>query len=399
MDQEQSAALIVMFSILKRKKRLQKRKCWVRQWVQRRNSMGACSTLINEMQIEDPQQFRNFVRMSAEQLEVLINLIGPQIAKKDTRMRNAIPVKHRLLMTLRFLASGDSYNSLQYLFRIPVCTIGRIVKEVTVAIYEKLKTTYLKFPTDTQEWLSYAEAFNQQWNFPHCLGALDGKHIVIQAPPHSGSLYFNYKNSHSIVLLAIADANYRFVYIDVGCNGRVSDGGVFQNCSLYKALEQQRIQLPVPESLSGRTVHVPYFFVADDAFAMKAYILKPYPFRDQPAPNRIFNYRLSRARRVIENAFGIIANRFRILRKPIALHPDKVSNIVLSICALHNFLISTKIWQSQYFYHGSIDFEDPNSHTITPGDWREESEPANTFFALHRGNRHTFAISQKDVRN
>lgn len=235
--------------------------------------------------------------------------------------------------------------------------------------------------------------------FPALFGRTRWKTYSFSSTTSQRKFVFNYKNSHSIVLLAIADANYRFVYIDVGCNGRVSDGGVFQNCSLYKALEQQRIQLPVPDSLPGRTVHVPYFFVADDAFAMKAYILKPYPFRDQPAPNRIFNYRLSRARRVIENAFGIIANRFRILRKPIALHPDKVSNIVLSICALHNFLISTKIWRSQYFYHGSIDFEDSNSHTITPGDWREESESANTFFALHRGNRHTFAISQRDVRN
>ncbi|XP_031332839.1 uncharacterized protein LOC116163130 isoform X2 [Photinus pyralis] len=82
--------------------------------------------------------------MSAVQVQFLINLIGPQIVKQDTIMRSAIPVYERVMVTLRFLATGDSYSSLQYLFRIPVCTIGRIVKEVTVAIYEMLKESYLK---------------------------------------------------------------------------------------------------------------------------------------------------------------------------------------------------------------------------------------------------------------
>jgi len=70
-----------------------------------------------------------------------------------------------------------------------------------------------------------------------CCGAIDGKHVIIKAPPESGSLYYNYKESNSIVLMAVVDHKYCFSYIDVGCNGRVSDGGVFRNCSLYQALE------------------------------------------------------------------------------------------------------------------------------------------------------------------
>lgn len=238
-----------------------------------------------------------------------------------------------------------------------------------------------------------------KWNFPHCLGALDGKHVVIQAPVDSGSYYYNYKGTYSIVLLALVDADYKFSYVDVGCNGRVSDGGVFDNCSLREGLENGTIKLPEAEPLPGREVPLPYVFVADDAFAMRTYILKPYPFRDQPAPNRIFNYRLSRARRIVENAFGIIANRFRVLRNPISLHPDRVQNVVLAICALHNFLMSTKETQRAYLYSGLLDCEITESHDVLLGDWRKESEIICSLYPLQGGNRHHYSNSQKTVRD
>lgn len=163
--------------------------------------------------------------------------------------------------------------------------------------------------------------------------------------------------------MAVVDASYKFIYIDVGCNGRISDGGVFSNCSLYNGLTQNTICLPDPRPLPGRDMPVPYCFVADDAFAMKSYILKPYPYRDQPAPNRIFNYRLSRARRIVENAFGIIAYKFRVLRKPMLLDPDRVKDVVMTICVLHNFLLSKN--DSNYLSKELIDVEDEESHEIT----------------------------------
>lgn len=94
-------------------------------------------------------------------------------------------------------------------------------------------------PTAKEEWEVISKDFNQIWDFPHVIGALDGKHVAITAPPNQGSMYFNYKGFHSIVLLALVDAHCRFIYIDVGCNGRISDGGVYKNSTLYKALNNK----------------------------------------------------------------------------------------------------------------------------------------------------------------
>ncbi|VEN50952.1 unnamed protein product, partial [Callosobruchus maculatus] len=85
-----------------------------------------------------------------------------------------------------------------------------------------------KLPTSAQEWKRVADEFNVKWDFPICLGALDGKHIDFEAPKSAGSFYYNYKGRNSIVLLGLTDANYKFLYVDVGVNGRVSDGGVFR---------------------------------------------------------------------------------------------------------------------------------------------------------------------------
>ena len=234
---------------------------------------------------------------------------------------------------------------------------------------------FLQIPDNEVEWRKISEEFSVKWNFYNCIGAMDGKHIVIRPPPNSGSYYFNYKGTFSLVLLAVVDADYNLVYVDVGCNGRISDGGVFRNCSLYTAMERNCLNTPEAEPLPGRSMPVPFAFVADDAFPLKNYIQKPYSMRTLTKEKRIFNYRLSRARRVVENAFGILANRFRIFMQPIHLHPEKVEAIVLACICLHNFLRSRSTARNIYTPPGSFDEEATATGTTTPGEWRQSQTP------------------------
>ena len=89
------------------------------------------------------------------------------------------------------------------------------------------------------------------WNFPNCLGALDGKHITIRSPINSGSLFYNYKHNFSIVLIALVDANGKCLYVDVGYNDRVSDWGVFNGCTLQIFLYHRALYFPEPRPASG----------------------------------------------------------------------------------------------------------------------------------------------------
>lgn len=194
-------------------------------------------------------------------------------------------------------------------------------------------------PSSSMEWNTISNDFLSRWNFPHCLGSIDGKHIQIVAPPNSGSMYYNYKGTYSVVLLAVADANYNIIYADVGCQGQISDGGVFKYTTFCHELESGKLDLPAPQALPGQTERLQFIFVADDAFALSANIMKPYPGHKpgSSSPERIFNYWLSRARRIIENVFGILSARFRVLLTTINLHPDKVKSVVLACIYLHNF--------------------------------------------------------------
>jgi hypothetical protein len=177
------------------------------------------------------------------------------------------------------------------------------------------------------------------------------ENVQIIAPESSGSMYFNYRGTFSVVLLGVANTIYNFICADFGCQGRISDGGVFKYTSLYETIEQGNINLPADETLPGRTNPVLFVFVAEDEFALATYIMKPYPGHKpgESSPERIFNYRLSKVRRIIENLFGILSPKFRVLFKPIVLHLDNVESAVfLSIST--DFYVAIQ-FQEAFIHH------------------------------------------------
>lgn len=142
-----------------------------------------------------------------------------------------------------------------------------------------LKATYLKLPNTGDEWRQIASDFYSAWNFSMCLGALDGKRVLIAKPRNSGSEYYGYKGHFSMIMLALGDANYKFLYVDVGACGRASDGGVWDKCSLKEAVAKNLINIPKPHNIPFSNRQCPYVIV-DDAFRLKPYLMKPYPGRD-----------------------------------------------------------------------------------------------------------------------
>lgn len=122
--------------------------------------------------------------------------------------------EHYNVINFRYLATGDSYTTIASSYRVGISTVAGIVPEVSKAIWDSLVDEFLPVPK-TADWQEIATGFKERWNFPNCVGAIDGKHVVIQAPHNSGSQYFNYKGTYSIVLLAVVDARYLFRVVDV----------------------------------------------------------------------------------------------------------------------------------------------------------------------------------------
>ncbi|KAK3920483.1 Protein ALP1-like [Frankliniella fusca] len=273
-----------------------------------------------------------------EQFEFLHNLLQVDLERQSTNMREALPSRLRLGLTLMYLVQWDSTQSPHDEFRVGKSSTHLIIGETCKAIWLRLQPIFLPVPTG-EDLKRMAEEFLERWQLPNCFGAVDGRHMRIKAPPLPGSQYFNYKGFFSIVLLAVVDAHYRFTFVDVGQYGSMSDGGVWSISELSQALENGELEVPPDRPLPGdpNNVPFPYFIVGDEAFPLKKYRMRPYPGRMQgnlPDVQRIFNYRLSRARRVSENAFGILAIRWQVLNSSLVCSAEKAEDIIKALVCL-----------------------------------------------------------------
>ena len=305
--------------------------------------------------------------MSPDRFDHLLELVTPLIEKKDTRFRKAIPACERLALTLRFLATGESQISLSFQFKLGRATVSKILAETSTAIYKVLSEKYMRVPSTLEEWKAIADGFESIWNMPHVIGAIDGKHVRLKCPKNTGSLYHNYKGFFSLVLLAVCDANYCFIMFDLGQYGSNNDSGVLLNSNIGKSIEENYLNIPKPESLEGCSYDpLPYFLVGDEIFSLKEWLMRPFPGQ-LTEEERIFNYRLSRARCVIENCFGILAARWRIFSNPIEATVEHARHYTLACMTLHNYLRQTD--NARYCPSKFIDCES-GSGKIKNGEWR-----------------------------
>ena len=339
--------------------------------------------LVRQLQLHDREYFFKFLRMSPNRLEHLLKLVAPFIQKKKCRSRRPLYSAERLVITLRYLATGDSQQSQAFNFRIGKSTACYVVKETCEAIWTALREIYLKAPSCADDWKQIGDSMFSTWDFPNCIGALDGKHIAIECPPNSGSNYYNYKKFYSLVLMALCDARYCFTLVDIGNYGRENDCQIFNRSVMGKAFIDNHIDMPPPSLVNGHML--PYAIVSDEIFALKPWLMKPYGAKALPVSEEIFNYRLSRCRRTIENSFGILTARWRIFQGPIKAKPETVDSITKACICLHNYLRLTT--NAQYLPSGFVDNEDSKGNII-PGDWRTEKRSSGALLSISTGTAH-----------
>lgn len=322
---------------LRRQEASRQKRLWIHPVIRMKQEKGHFAMLYADLR-RSPEKFQDFIQMSTSAFDGLLDLLRPLLTMQQTLLRRCISPEQRLLITLRFLSTGETYSSLHQLFHVGKSTISGIVRTTCELIYQNLCSTVM--PTPTQEtWLQVAEGFESATSFPNCIGSVDGKHLRVHQPPHSGSKSFNNKKYFSVVLMAVADTKYRFLAIDVGAYDSEGDARVMEASQIKQKMLHDEGSLPPPRPLPGMTEPMPFVMASDEAFSVTPCQLRPFPRKGLDTRRRVFNYRLSRARRYIECTFGILIKKWKICGSSIQLDVATVDAVVKACCILHNYVL------------------------------------------------------------
>ncbi|RVE49444.1 hypothetical protein evm_005875 [Chilo suppressalis] len=338
MNSETAVVLWLAYRRWKNRKRRERRRFNVHPILRDRMTHSMFITLYPKLR-EHGEKFFNYLQMSVTSFDELLEIIQEDLTPcQNYVVRDTVSAEEKLVITLRYLATGCYFADLHYAYRLGKSTVIEIVQKTCYVIWHKLKNIVMKVPTKA-EWEEISKQFQKYTNFPNCIGAIDGKHIRIIKPNDSGSLFYNYKSYFSTVLLAVCDANYCFIAVNIGAYGKNNDSTIFQDSVFYKKLVEKTLDIPDPKPISQTDITpLPHVIVGDEAFSLSEHIMRPYCGKSLTTKKRIFNYRLSRARRYIECCFGILVNKWRIFHRPLNVDIEFAESIIKACCVLHNFV-------------------------------------------------------------
>ena len=273
--------------------------------------------------------------MSKESFLLLVAQLRNHIERQDTQMRKAIEVERRVASVIWKLATNCEYRTVGHLFGISGSSICNIMRDVCRTIVLVLQPRMIRVPTgDTLG--TIIDEFEARWGFPQVAGAIDGSHIPIVRPTEYHTDYFNRKQFYSVILQGVVDYRYCFWDINIGWPGSVHDARVFTSSDLYEK-GQNGTLFPAWNREICET-QVPILLLGDPAYPLLPWLMKPYLDNGHlTEEQKLFAYRLSKARMVVENAFGRLKGRWRILLKRLDCQIDFVSTIIAACCTLHNF--------------------------------------------------------------
>ena len=281
-----------------------------------------------------PEDWLAEFRVSRATFLYLCDQLRSSISRQDTLMRRAVSTEKRVAITLWFLSTGADYRTIGHLFGVSKSTVCVVTKGVCAAIVEHLLPEYIKIPTGAAL-DENVRNFREDHGFPQCAGAVDGTHIPIVSPTECPADYYNRKGWHSIILQGTVDHARRFIDVYVGWPGRVHDARVFANSSLYQRGQTNSLLSSQPKSIAGRDI--PLVILGDPAYPLLTWLMKAFPNNGHLSQQqKTFNYRLSKARVVVEHCYGRLKGRWRCLLKRLDVDVSDASEVVAACCVLHN---------------------------------------------------------------
>ena len=288
-----------------------------------------------------PERFYETLRMSRATFNHILVRIHDKLLKK-TVTEEPIPPDFRLAITIYKLARGDYIYTIGEMCGLAKSTVCVIVIETCSAIINTLWDDTVKkyFPTSRDDFKESMAKFGEEWQFPYAFAAVDGSHLPIKCPKGGAQAmkqYFNFKGFYSIVLMALVDAEYRFIWASVGAPGNTHDSTLMQSTELWDRTVAENVIPNIAQQIEN--VDIPPLILGDGAFPLRTWIMKPHGDAVLPEDKRYFNYRHSRARLVIEGAFGRLKSRFRVLFRKCESNKETVKLYGLASVVLHDLCI------------------------------------------------------------
>ena len=287
------------------------------------------------------KRFCRTFRISKGSFSFILSRIR-HVLERDTINEQPISPECRLGICLYRLARGDYYYTIAEMVGLGVATVCSIVSEVPQAIIDHLWQDCVKqhMPQTQSDFENKILDMEELWQFPFCWAAVDGCHISIKCP-HGGlkacKEYHNFNNFYSVVLMAMVDSKYRFVWGSCGFPGNSHDSIIFQSTESWKDIQDNDLIQNIGQQV-GKSI-IPPLILGDSAFPLQPWLMKPYTNAVLTPEQRNFNYRLSRARMVTEGAYGQLKGRWRALLRKSESSAAEVKKAALACMVLHNICI------------------------------------------------------------
>ena len=296
-------------------------------------------------------EFKDRFRMSRTSFNQLTAELSPVLLNRCKLLK--IGPEKQLLIYVKYVSSLHTLQAIADLFGVCETTVHVIVKYVAEMICKHILPSVIKWPNSENSIAEIEFGFRNLKGFPGVIGAIDGSHIPIRTPTNYAENYINRKSFPSIILQAVCDSNLNFTDVYCGWPGSVHDSRVLKNSPLYMETETNQ-----NKTFPGNT-----HLIGDSAYGLSSWLMVPFKNYGNLTENmKRFNYIHSSTRMCIERSFGVLKGRFRRLKYIDMLEIEKIVNVILSCCALHQLCLNNLDDVKEYLHEGLCINEEINNY-------------------------------------
>ncbi|XWS26659.1 hypothetical protein CRYUN_Cryun26dG0049300 [Craigia yunnanensis] len=274
------------------------------------------------------EEFKRAFRMSKATFEMVCEELEPVVLKKNTMLRDAIPVRQRVAVCIWRLATGEPLRMVSKRFGLGISTCHKLVLEVCTAIKTVLMPKFVQWP-DENKMKMIKEEFKSTTGIPNVGGSMYTTHVPIIAPKISVAAYYNKKHternqktSYSITLQGVVDKKGVFTDVCIGWPGSMSDDQVLEKSAFYQR--------------ATRGLLKDVWVVGSKGYPLMDWVLVPYTHQNLTWAQHAFNEKIGEIEKVAKEAFARLKGRWSCLQKRTEVKLQELPVVLGACCVLHN---------------------------------------------------------------